>query len=66
MSLEIFSSVRSAFYCVAVSVFSLQVITASFKIIVLSGYMPSGGIARSYGSFIPSFLFFNKSLGWRL
>ena len=27
-----------------------------FSILVSSGYMPSSGIARSYGSFIPSFL----------
>ena len=26
-----------------------------FSIIVFSGYMPSNGIAGSYGSFIPSF-----------
>ena len=26
-----------------------------FSIIVFSGYMPSSGIAGSYGSFIPSF-----------
>ena len=28
---------------------------------VFSGYMPSSGIAGSYGSFIPSFLFFKES-----
>ena len=28
----------------------------SFSILVSSGYMPSSGIAGSYGSFIPSFL----------
>ena len=28
----------------------------SFRIVVFSGYMPSGGIAGSYGSFILSFL----------
>ena len=28
----------------------------SFSILVSSGYMPSGGIAQSYGGFIPSFL----------
>ena len=28
----------------------------SFSILVFSGYMPSGGIPGSYGSFIPSFL----------
>ena len=28
----------------------------SFSIMVFSGYMPSSGIARSYGSSIPSFL----------
>ena len=28
----------------------------SFSILVSSGYMPSSGIARSYGDFIPSFL----------
>ena len=28
----------------------------SFSILVFSGYMPSSGIAGSYGSFIPSFL----------
>ena len=27
----------------------------SFSIMVSSGYMPSSGIAGSYGSFIPSF-----------
>ena len=27
----------------------------SFSILVSSGYMPRGGIARSYGGFIPSF-----------
>ena len=27
----------------------------SFSIMVFSGYMPSSGIARSYGGFIPSF-----------
>ena len=27
----------------------------SFRIMVFSGYMPSSGIAGSYGSFIPSF-----------
>ena len=31
-------------------------IHASFSILVSSGYMPSGGIAQSYGGFIPSFL----------
>ena len=28
----------------------------SFSVVVSSGYMPSSGIAGSYGSFIPSFL----------
>ena len=28
----------------------------SFRIVVFSGYMPSSGIAGSYGGFIPSFL----------
>ena len=28
----------------------------SFRIVVFSGYMPSGGIAGSFGIFIPSFL----------
>ena len=28
----------------------------SFSVLVSSGYMPSSGIAGSYGSFIPSFL----------
>ena len=28
----------------------------SFRIMVFSGYMPSSGIAGSYGGFIPSFL----------
>ena len=28
----------------------------SFSILVSSGYMPSGGIAGSYGGFIPNFL----------
>jgi len=28
----------------------------SFSILVFSGYMPSSGTARSYSSFIPSFL----------
>ena len=27
----------------------------SFSVLVSSGYMPSSGIAGSYGSFIPSF-----------
>ena len=27
----------------------------SFSIFISSGYMPSSGIARSYGGFIPSF-----------
>ena len=27
----------------------------SFRIVVFSGYMPSSGIAGSYGSFIPGF-----------
>ena len=27
----------------------------SFSILVSSGYMPSGGIAGSYGGFIPNF-----------
>ena len=30
-------------------------IHVSFSILVSSGYMPSGGIAESYGGFIPSF-----------
>ena len=30
-------------------------IHVSFSIMVFLGCMPSGGIARSYGSFIPSF-----------
>ena len=34
----------------------------SFSIMIFSGYMPSSGIAGSYGSFIPSFFFFFKSL----
>ena len=29
----------------------------SFSVMVFSGYMPSNGIAGSYGSFIPSFFF---------
>ena len=29
----------------------------SFSIMIFSGYMPSSGIAGSYGSFIPSFFF---------
>ena len=28
----------------------------SFSILVSSGYMPRGGVAGSYGGFIPSFL----------
>ena len=28
----------------------------SFRIVVFSGYMPSSGIAGSYGGFIPDFL----------
>ena len=28
----------------------------SFKILVSSGYMPTSGVAGSYGGFIPSFL----------
>jgi len=28
----------------------------SFRIVVFSGYMPTSGIARSHGRFIPSFL----------
>ena len=31
-------------------------IHVSFSILVSSGYMASSGVARSYGSFIPSFL----------
>ena len=31
-------------------------IHVSFSLPVSSGYMPRSGIARSYGSFIPSFL----------
>ena len=31
-------------------------IHVSFSILVSSGYMPSSGIAGSYGGFIPSFL----------
>ena len=31
-------------------------IHVSFSNVVSSGYMPRGGIARSYGDFIPSFL----------
>ena len=27
----------------------------SLRIVVFSGYMPSSGISRSYGSYIPSF-----------
>ena len=30
----------------------------SFSIMIFSGYMPSSGIAGSYGSFIPSLFFF--------
>ena len=30
----------------------------SLSILVSSGYMPSNGIAESYGSFIPRFFFF--------
>ena len=33
-----------------------QGVHVSFRIVVFSGYMPSSGIAGSYGSFIPSFL----------
>ena len=33
-------------------------IHVSFSILVSSGYMPKGGIAGSYGDFIPSFLIF--------
>ena len=31
-------------------------VPVSFTIVVFSGYMPSGGIAGSFGGFIPSFL----------
>ena len=31
-------------------------VQASFSIIIFSGYMPSSGLVRSCGSFIPSFL----------
>ena len=30
-------------------------IHVSFRIVVFSGYIPSSGIAGSYGNFIPSF-----------
>ena len=30
-------------------------VPVSFRIVVFSGYMPSGGIAGSFGGFIPSF-----------
>ena len=31
-------------------------VDVSFRIVVFSGYMPSSGIAGSYGGFIPDFL----------
>ena len=33
----------------------------SFSVLDSSGYMPSSGLAGSYGIFIPSFFFFKES-----
>ena len=48
--------VHSTAMNIGVHVFSLFFLHVSFWIMPFSGYMPSSGIAGSYGGFIPSFL----------
>ena len=58
-SLKSGSMVLPALFFFLKIVLAIQVLLwflTNFRIVVFSGYMPSGGIAGSFGIFIPSFL----------